>query len=812
MLVYLPALSRAHDESRPLHTLINVFGFLDSEVFLTKSGDLGMVLRYQGKDAECMEPEALAALCARIGSAIRVFDDRFVVTQYWLKSPLPPLELRTYASRPLTEAAQHRARFLNARGVSLYSYETFLVVICKSCWRSPRLVDRLRQAISNPQAAFQNWRGGERRVLEIDKTIEESACLLRRTVGTFAEQVSEWISPQVLPQEEVHRFLRRLLNPDRAKADAVPFLGDTHVDYFVVDSELECYRDHLRLDNHYVKVLTLKVLPARTFADILRDLKKVRASVITVLEWSGQENATTIADIRSKQRHWHNTKTSILSQIGSDKPLEREMLFDTSREALVDELGACATAVEVEGMQVGTLTLTILLLTKTAAEAEVAAAEALKVFGIHEASLHEERYNALNAFIAALPGGFPFNLRQLFATTQNFVDLSFWFLPAEGSRENSFLGEEYLCEFETEEASLYFYNLHEGDIAHTLLVGPTGTGKSFFVNFLVVHAQKYLPYTVILDLGGSYQTLVQLLGGSSIQVRPDANPFSINPFVLPKTPENLEFLYSFFRVLAESGDYRLTDAEARDLFKAIEAIYVLKPEQRRLLTLANTVPRNVGIHLKRWTTGEQYGSWFDNAKDTVSFARTQYIDFEGMERLGVVLEALLFYLLHRANDIIYDSSLATTFKLFVIDELWRFTRHPVTRAYLIEGLKTWRKKNAGLLLSTQSVQDLSGEDTLQPVIESCPTKVLLSNPSLDQKVYGSLFGLTATEQERVRHLISKRQFLLKREGLAKVLNLNVDPRSYWLFTTNPFEAKRRDELIRESGLTRALEILSGESK
>lgn len=807
----LTALSKAHEESRPLHTLVNVFGFLDSETFLTKSGDVGMVLRYQGKDAECMEPEALAALCSRIASAMRMFDDRFVVTQYWLKSPLPPLQPREYESSPLTVAVGHRAQFLNDRGAALYSYETYLVVICKSRWESPRVVDRLRQAVTNPNVAIRRWWSGEKRVLEIDQTIEESAKVLRRTVNSFREQVTEWLEPEVLSKAEVHRFLRRLLNPSREKADAVPLLDDCYVDFYAVDSELECHRDHLRLDEHFVKVLTLKTLPGHTFADILHDLKKIRASIVGVLEWNVQDNATTVSNIRSRQRHWHNTKTSILSHVGSEKPLEREMLFDASREALVEELGACATAVEVEGIQVGSLTLTLLLITNSMAEAEAATAEALKVFGVHEAALNEERYNALNAFIAALPGGYPFNLRKLYATNLNYTDLSFWFLPAQGEKVNGFLRQEYLCEFETEEASLYFYNFHEGDIAHTLLVGPTGSGKSFLVNFLLVHGQKYLPYTVILDLGGSYRTLVELLGGSSIQIRPDAIPFSINPFVLPKTPENLEFLYNFFRVLAESGDYRLTDGQARELYKAIEAIYVLKPEQRRLLTLANTVPREVSVHLRRWTTGEQYGGWFDNVEDTVSFARTQYIDFEGMERLGVVLEALLFYLLHRANDIIYDPSLATTFKLFVIDELWRFTKHPVTRAYLVEGLKTWRKKNAGLILSTQSVQDLAGEETLRPVIESCPTRIVLSNPSLDKAVYSSLLGLTGTEQERVRQLTSKRQFLLKREGFSKVLNLNVDAHSYWLFTTNPFEAKRRDELIREHGLTQALNILSGGS-
>ena len=45
------------------------------------------------------------------------------------------------------------------------------------------------------------------------------------------------------------------------------------------------------------------------------------------------------------------------------------------------------------------------------------------------------------------------------------------------------------------------------DVGHTLVLGATGTGKSFLADFLVTHAQKYDPLTVILDLGHSYRKL-----------------------------------------------------------------------------------------------------------------------------------------------------------------------------------------------------------------------------------------------------------------------------------------------------------------
>jgi type IV secretion system protein VirB4 len=131
----------------------------------------------------------------------------------------------------------------------------------------------------------------------------------------------------------------------------------------------------------------------------------------------------------------------------------------------------------------------------------------------------------------------------------------------------------------------------------------------------------------------------------------------------------------------------------------------------------------------------------------------------------------------------------------------------VTRAYIVEGLKTWRKKNTAMVLATQSVHDLADNEILRPVVENCPTKILLANSNLDPAVYGSVLRMNDIEQEHVRRLVPKRQFLLKRDGLSKVLNLNVDPRSYWLFTTNPYEVKRRDELVEAHGLKAALDLL-----
>ena len=73
----------------------------------------------------------------------------------------------------------------------------------------------------------------------------------------------------------------------------------------------------------------------------------------------------------------------------------------------------------------------------------------------------------------------------------------------------------------------------------------------------------------------------------------------------------------------------------------------------------------------------------------------------------MVLEPLWFYVLHRASLTIQDRGADATLKLFVLDEAWRFARDATVKAYITQALKTWRKRNATLVLATQSSEDFA---------------------------------------------------------------------------------------------------------
>jgi type IV secretory pathway VirB4 component len=180
-----------------------------------------------------------------------------------------------------------------------------------------------------------------------------------------------------------------------------------------------------------------------------------------------------------------------------------------------------------------------------------------------------------------------------------------------------------------------------------------------------------------------------------------------------------------------------------------------------------------------------------------------------MSQYPQLLEPLLFYILHRANAVIRARDASSVFKAFFIDEAWVFLKNPSIQRYAVEALKTWRKHNAAMILSTQSLDELRRSDILDVVLESCSTKIFLANPDMDRELYRRQFHLNDNEVELIAGLIPKQQFLIKTPELAKVASLNVDSKSYWLYTNDPYDNRKRQEAFDAYGFEKGLEILAG---
>ncbi|HVB54974.1 MAG TPA: DUF87 domain-containing protein [Candidatus Acidoferrales bacterium] len=811
-MLNLNKLFKPYTETGPLNEQINLYGFIDPHAFLTKSGDVSLILQVHGVDYECLDGNALDTLTKRLESAFRLFDSNFRIYQYLFKRNHETIPHKKYANPIVTAAIENRIRYFEQKADSLYSLQVYYVILFEGFRHKQPLLNSMANFPKSPRKALDEIHAAlssRKQVALLDADPSKALATLHQKVRSFILQVTDFVRVDLLPKQGAFCVLKRTLNFAPLKLRLARLKHDTFLDYYLCESHLECHREHLRLDDYYVKVLTLKEPSAQSFPLIFKSLLEAQANFHIVTEWKREDSGKTRKAIQSKRRHFHNTKRSFMSHLNVSDAPATDVLVDDSKEAQVHELGESIKQIEIEGNYFGHFSLSVVIYDLDPAKLDTACAEFYKVFSTHDAQLYEEKYNLLNAFFATVPGGSAFNLRSMYLLNTNYADYSFLFTLHCGEPENRHLRQEYLAVLETEHHTPYFLNLHHRDVAHTMILGRSGSGKSFLLNFLITNMQKYDSYTFIFDLGGSFESLTRLFGGTYLRVGLNSPGFKINPFSLPSTKENLDFLALLVKVLIQGASpLELTPAEERDLYQQIENLYEIEPSLRTLTVLSNTLDRRLAARLAKWTTGGQFDFVFDNPEDTITFSRFQCFDFQGMNQYPEVLEPLLFYILHRANAVICDPKISHIFKAFFIDEAWLFLKNPIIKSYIIEALKTWRKQNAAMILSTQSLDELRKSEILEVIVETCPTKIFLANPDMDRDLYRRQFNLNDNEIELISTLRAKQQLLIKTPELAKVANLEVDAKSYWLYTNDPFDNRTRSAAFEKHGFEKGLEVLA----
>jgi type IV secretion system protein VirB4 len=797
-------------ESGALNANINLYGFIEEDVFLTKTGDLGMVLNVPGADYECLDSEQQQYAVRRVETAFKAFGEGFHIYQFLLKTNRPEIPFASYGNEVIDAAIKQRRDYFESKRDHLYRIEIFYVVLLEGSRSKTGIMAALKRFPRDPDGALRELKAqfsSSRTKVLLRKQIMADLQNLRTRVENFIRHLADFMQIEVADQQGQFTFFRRLLNFDDWRIAGRPH-ADQFLDFQVVNSNVEAERDHLRVGDHYVRLLTMKEAISETRPLVLDRLLKLQSSFYVVTEWTPLATARARKEVNGKRRHFNMSKTGLIQSASSEQSIERDRLVDESKQADVESLGDCLRALG-DGQTMGEFSLTVVLF---GTELEAINREVGAFAGIFtnaDGALFTETYNQLNAFFAIVPGNYAHNLRRLYLLNSNYADLSFLFTIHPGETTNAHLGGEYLAVLETDNATPYFLNLHNGEVAHTMIIGMTGSGKSFFLNFLEMNAQKYNPLTFIFDIGGSFQSLTEIFGGTYLNVGKESRDFRINPFSLEPTPENLQFLAAFLRVLIEGNDkrFQLDYREERKVWEAVERMYTVPQEQRTLSTFANIIGE-LSERLHRWTREGQYGFLFDNAEDTLTFSRFQTFNFAGWGDTPDVLEPLLFYVLHRAANEIVDPARLETFKTFLIDEAWLFIKNEVIRDYVISAQKTWRKHNAAMILATQSLKELEDSGMLSIVAESCPTKIFLANPEMNREVYAEAFHLNDTELEIIANLVPPGEMLIRKAQSSKKVRLNVDSVSYWIATNNARDNLRKRDYFARYGIAEGIRQLA----
>jgi hypothetical protein len=337
-MVSLKRILKDHREAGSVNGLLALWGFIDDTAFLTKAGAIGVVYRLHGPDDECLDHDERRAVTQRFEQALRQLTESFRIYQYLIKRQARPIPATTHAHPVVREALERRSAYFATKAADLFELEAYLVVLFEGWTPRPSLPGRLASMVRSPRTAWRELFSATAMAAAIDARLARAGAHLHQRAQAFAAQLADTLHPVLLPKAEAFRSFRRLLNYTPYKADYAALTHDTHLDFSVSGSSIDCHRDHLEIDGYGVKVLTMKEPPAKTFAHMLHDLYRVPSTFIACLEWQRRSNASMRGDLRARMRHFFNMRISMINYF-SPQTRPEDMLVDSSATATVTELG-----------------------------------------------------------------------------------------------------------------------------------------------------------------------------------------------------------------------------------------------------------------------------------------------------------------------------------------------------------------------------------------------------------------------------------------------------------------------------------------
>jgi type IV secretion system protein VirB4 len=608
-------------------------------------------------------------------------------------------------------------------------------------------------------------------------------------------------------------FLRSTLSghatPETPVSDAALKGWDWFMDSLLPDSHLEVHGDHLRLGDQLVSALSIKEWPAASDPRLIPTLLQSGAelTVSTAFNFMNNEDAqkflSTVKGYANLVKF--NIKGYISAVINQREPDESRA--DRAALDMHDEAEEAQRALNNGDLQFGLMNVTVLVherLHDGSGPAAVTAAEQRlhrntrdlqkMIAGLYPGVIRENLH-LLSAWSGTMPGQWSEPVRWAFLNTGNLADSAPLFGLAEGDRENAYLVEQTgrpapaLAVLRTIYNTPYYFNFHNGALAHTFVVGPTRGGKSVFINYMNALFVKYHPSRVIIfDKDRTARITTHLLDGKYISMTPD-QPMRLNPVLLADDPRHRPFLLEWVIGLIESKGYKASAEDRTDVADAIANIASLQDQNQKTLTgLYISLPQHLKVQLGdfvRDTISGQpgiYHDFFDNVEDSFELAHFTAIEMGPlMSDMPAVARAFIDYAFYRIMDVLRSQEVVTP-TLIYLEECWFLFENAQFRAKVRDWLKTLAKYTAFLVMATQSIEDMANEDPkfFSSIRDSVPTRIFLPNPAAStehlRNFYRSYFGLDDQQIHMIATCVRNRDYIISRQDHTKLVVCRFNPK------------------------------------
>lgn len=380
------------------------------------------------------------------------------------------------------------------------------------------------------------------------------------------------------------------------------------------------------------------------------------------------------------------------------------------------------------------------------------------------------------------------------------------------------------------------------------VLGPSGSGKSFFTNHMVRQYYEQGSHVLLVDTGNSYKGLCELMGGLYFTYEED-DPISFNPFLISGKldVEKKESIKSLLQALWKRDDEIVSQSEYVSLSNAVSLYYVMLDESPSVKPSFNTFyefvkgpysqllendkvrEKDFDIYnflyvLKPFYRGGEY-DYLLNSEKELDLVQERFIVFEldNIKDHPILFPVVTLIIME--TFISKMRKLQGVRKMILIEEAWKALTTPGMAAYIKYLFKTVRKFFGEAIVVTQEIDDIIGNEIVKDaIINNSDTKILLDQRKFIQKFdqIQALLSLSPKEKDQVLSINKNNDpargryseiFVSLGGVVSKVYALEVSKEEYVTYTTEESEKLRLFNKFKQTGdMKTAIRLVAAEMR
>jgi type IV secretion/conjugal transfer VirB4 family ATPase len=713
-----------------LSDLLNYGHLIDDGVILNKDGAFVVCYKFRGPDLNSASSSELDALTANFNRMATILDDGWMLHVDELR--IPSLVYPEQGDFPdsVSELIDEERRQMYESEDAHYENLQFLTFV----WKFPMPIVKTASHWFVEGGHQDNKDQNLSKLLTLFyETIERCIGLIgtqfileKLGSGDLLSYLNTCITGELLPVAVPHEgcFIDVVLGRKNISGGYVPKIG-----------------------NKYIYVLSVVgYLNEETIPGLLEQM----GTYPMIYRWSNRfiplSESTAEKEIKRYQKNWNNKVKGILGivkEVISGKPSDK-VNFDALQ--MSQQTSDALTLNSNRSTRFGFWASEIVLMNEDIESLEQASKDLSRYLEQSGFSCIQEDVNAFDAWLGTIPGHGCCNVRRVFINSINLAHVlplhSIW-AGAACSSSTSLLPAKSPPVFyaATTGKTPFRFNMDVDDVGHQLVLGPTGAGKSTYLDFLIMQFLRYKNAQIfIFDKDNSHKALTSALGGNHYDIG-NAAELSFCPLADLSTESKKMRAAQFIEDLVSLQNVIITPEVRSSIYSAVASLSDKAQSRSRNITVFRSEVQNQAVRdaLKYYTIEGQV-KLLDATQDYLQAGNLHTFEMNWLLEQKAEICVPIFGHIFNSIDSLLEEQNGEHPTLIIIEEFAIIGSHPIVKRKLKDALKTKRKQNARIVLATQSLGDLYDPSTKSlteltaTIMESCPTKIYLPNSAMESEI------------------------------------------------------------------------------